>query len=316
MQRLTWWRHYGTELRVVGLLVLCLGAIAFVINWRHFFPPSMKDVTVVDMYLPGWMVESTLLKDNMEEYQALHPKVMVRLHALTGAGLERLEARWRSGKASGDLALVPSVRARQWAQAGLLAEWQGFFDMQMTPDSFLPAFRECGKVGGKQYLMPVLGQPALVAVRKGAPAYPGLRAGKLAVGAASYQPALVQAVSRGQGPVQAEQWCQARQGVAKPDYLLTLYPEQAGRLGPGATWTAPAAGQPSAVVVQGLVIPKSNRHYDLSVELAREYLMDPKLLGASRWPHGLPVLRRYYQEDKDKFPGNLLPTLERSLPAS
>lgn len=294
--------------------------VAFLANWQRFFPPSLKDQTIINIYLPGWLARTTFLKEQLAQYQSLHAKTMVRLHPVRPADLERLAGRWRAGRANGDILFAPCRLAQQWAREGLLAEWQGFFDMQFTPDSFLPGFLAGGQAAGKQYLIPLLGHPLLVAARQGAPAYPGLRASasQVAVDPAGYPAPLEQAVALAwsRPPAQTHAWCRQQAARRGLPYLLTPYPgEAAARLGGRVTWSMPAPGQPTVALAEGLVIPKTNRHYAASVAISRQYLVAPGLWKKADWSQqGVPVLELYYRSLGPKHPGPLLGDLRRALP--
>ncbi len=319
----SWWRRHGSELRIFGIIAAFLAVVVVLVNWQRLFPPSLEGKQVVDLYLPDWMVKSTELQGNLAAYQENHADVVIRTHTIKPADLVGLPAGWMRDRPGADVVVAPSPVARRWAKANLLAEWEGFFDMQMVPEGFVEAFLRSGQVEGKQYLIPITGYPVLVAARKGAPAFPGLAAAgkRLAVSPYDNQELLLQAAAWAQGlpaPTPAvETWLEGHQPVGKPDYLLTQYPGDTGELlGGEVTWSLPAAGRPVAAATEGLVIPKANRHYALCVQLARDFLVLPKVVDRKDWSKGLPVQVRQYRALKGQFPGPLLEGLQAKQPAA
>ena len=313
----SWWQRHTTELRIGAIIAAFIMVVIALVNWQRIFPPSMEGKKIVNLYLPGWMVQSKELEGNLAMYQEDHPEVVINTHAIKAQDLVALPKGWMVDRPAADVVVAPSPVAQKWAQEGLLAEWEGFFDMQVTPDGFVEPFLRSGQVAGKQYLIPITGYPVLVAARKGAPAFPGLAAAgkRLAASPFDNEELLLEAAAWAQGlaaptPAVAD-WVQQHEPAGKPDYLLTQYPgDTAQLLGGEVTWAAPAAGRPVAAASEGLVIPKANRHYSLCVKLARDFLVLPRVVDRTDWSKGLPVEVRQYKALKDTFPGPLLPALQ------
>jgi len=299
------------------LLILALALVG--ISWRRIFPVSTRGKTIITVWAPRWLATSEYLRDNLDGYQAAHPRVLVQLRPARPADFDRLERAWRSGRKCGDLVLAPSTRARRWARDGLLTEWQGFFDMQLPADGFIPGFLRSGQVAGKQYLIPLLGHPTLVAVAAKAPAYRGLAAagGRLGVDqAALAQAGPAVALATGQTEAKAIAWCREREANHKDaPYLLTVYPgPRALRRQHRLTWAAPQPGRPTVAETEGLVIPRCNAHYRICEYLARNYLMDRRLYSEGEWRYGLPTIEAYYRQAGKHHPGPLLAAVEQSVP--
>lgn len=121
---------------------------------------SPQQVSVQDNVITVWSgvtgPDGDLIRQNIDEYNAMNPAFPVELLAMEGSTLNsRLVTATRSGEGIPDLALVPSETVTQYAGQSLLEPWDALIEgTEVNAENYLEEAWNVGTVDGTQYGLP------------------------------------------------------------------------------------------------------------------------------------------------------------------
>ncbi len=116
----------------------------------------------------AWFFGKYQLNEAAEHFMKTHPDVKVSFEKVDNSDATTYILQWSQGKTGSDLVIgpLPAQAVIFAAQNYIINFDSGFFDKNLKKSDFVPSILKLGNIGGKQYMLPMMGEVMFIVVNK------------------------------------------------------------------------------------------------------------------------------------------------------